>query len=242
MRNLNKMILDGKNRKVYFDGSCLEVAKLCEAMCCRQWVVNLDNDEFRSGLYKTVVFCKLHKDSCKNIKISCMNREYQLERKKDGSCIYLSPNNKCSIYKKRPKVCVDFSCKEGWMLSREAAKSEPDNGRFVRQNLKFDMFFIINPLIGLKGVFYLKEKKDLFFLEKVIYGCGLLSLHSKFNNPVISGDSLFYIIKLFNGKNDLKDIYRIVKKKYNSNLPKECFLKIVELLYLHQIIIFKHTK
>lgn len=253
MKSFNKVILDGRNRKVFFNGSCLGVVKLCEAMCCRQWNVNLDNNEFKSGLYKADVFCKLNKDNCKNKNISCMNRGYQLKRKKDNSCIYLSSNNKCQIYQKRPKVCVDFSCKAGWMLSSVAAQtvnkddlkntqSKSDAGKFLRENLKFDMFFIINPLIELKGVFYLKEKNELVFLKKVIYGCNLSSFNAKFNNPVLNDNSLFYVIKLFNGRNDLKSIYRSANNKYSLGLSKKCFLKIVELLFLHQIIIFKYTK
>ncbi len=252
MQELNKVILDGKNKKVFFNGSCLKIIKLCEAMCCRKCDVNISYDELKFGLYKAEIFCTLTREKCKNQKISCMNRGYRLKVKKDGSCIYLSSENKCSIYKKRPNVCKDFSCKGGWRISSAAPYAKKNNlknsmsksvvNKIVLQKLRLDMHFIKNPLIDLKCVFYLKEKKELVFSEKLINQCNLFSFRSKFNNPAMNDDSLFYLIKLFNGKNNLEDIYRNVKKKYNLGLSKEDFLKIVGLLFIHQIIIFKYTK
>lgn len=252
MQNISKIILDGKKRKIFFNGSCLEIVKLCEAMCCREWDINLSYDELNSSLYKAEIFCTLTRNNCENQKISCMNREYRLKRKKDGSCIYLSSENKCHIYKKRPKVCKDFSCKGGWILSSVAPYAKKNNlkeatselvaDKIVSQKLKFDMCFIINPLIDLKSVFYLKEKNELVFRERIINRCNLYSFSSKFHNPTMNDDSLFYLIKLFNGQNILGNIYQSVKKKYNLDLSKEDFLKIVELLFLRQIIIFKCAK
>jgi Fe-S-cluster containining protein len=252
MQKLSKVILDGKKRKMFFDGSCPEVVKLCEAMCCREWNINLSYDELKSGLYKSEIFCTLSGDKCENPKISCMNREYRLKKKEDGSCVYLNSDNECLIYKKRPKVCKDFSCKEGWKTSwvdspitknnsEEMAGKPLVDGRLL-EKLKFDMVFIINPLIELKGIFYLKEEDKIIFLEKIVGRCNLYSFNLKFYNPTMDDNSLFYLINLFNGKNNLEDTYQSTKKKYNLDLPKESFLKIIGLLFENNIIVFKSAK
>ena len=75
-------------------------------VCCRLFLVNLNEKEYRSGKYKTqlgefglIDDFLLASSSGANI----------LKQKNDGNCFYLK-ENKCSIYKIRPQVCRDFFC------------------------------------------------------------------------------------------------------------------------------------
>jgi len=75
-------------------------------LCCKLFLVNLTNEEYKSGKYKTV-FLKfgMIKDftEAKNCGANI------LAQKKDGSCIYLD-GCCCSIHEKRPKACREFFC------------------------------------------------------------------------------------------------------------------------------------
>ncbi|MEI7690702.1 MAG: YkgJ family cysteine cluster protein [bacterium] len=75
-------------------------------LCCRLFLINLNEKEYYSGDYSTVFDClepihdfSLASDYGANI----------LKQKEDGSCIYLE-SNKCSIHENRPEVCRDFYC------------------------------------------------------------------------------------------------------------------------------------
>jgi Fe-S-cluster containining protein len=75
-------------------------------LCCRLFLINLTEEEYKSGKYKTqlgefgLVDAFAQATACgSNI----------LKQKKDGSCIYLK-KNKCSIHKTRPQSCREFFC------------------------------------------------------------------------------------------------------------------------------------
>ncbi|MBL7159067.1 YkgJ family cysteine cluster protein [Candidatus Microgenomates bacterium] len=75
-------------------------------LCCYLFLVNLDEEEYLSGKYKTQLgefglINDFHKAAACGANI--------LKQKKDGNCIYLK-KNKCSIHKIRPKVCKEFFC------------------------------------------------------------------------------------------------------------------------------------
>ena len=76
-------------------------------ICCRLFLINLTQEEWLSGEYKT------------QFKEFGLNDDFNiiqkyggniLSQKKDGSCFYLK-NNLCSIHKKRPQACRDFFCR-----------------------------------------------------------------------------------------------------------------------------------
>ncbi len=75
-------------------------------ICCSLFLINLTKKEWLSGKYKTE-FKEFGLDSDFN-KVKQYGGNI-LSQKKDGSCIYLK-NNLCSIHKRRPKSCRDFSC------------------------------------------------------------------------------------------------------------------------------------
>ena len=75
-------------------------------LCCCLFLVNLTEDEYRSGKYKTQfekfgLIDDFHKAAEWGVNT--------LEQKKDGSCIYLK-KNKCSIHQTRPQACREFFC------------------------------------------------------------------------------------------------------------------------------------
>lgn len=80
---------------------CLECG-----VCCRLFLINLNEEEYRSGKYKTQLgefglIDDFRKATARGANI--------LKQEEDGSCFYLK-ENKCSIHEIRPHVCRDFFC------------------------------------------------------------------------------------------------------------------------------------
>jgi len=75
-------------------------------LCCRLFLINLNEKEYRSGKYKTQFEKFGLVDDFKKAKGCGANI---LRRKKNGECIYLK-KNKCSIHETRPQVCREFFC------------------------------------------------------------------------------------------------------------------------------------
>jgi Fe-S-cluster containining protein len=68
--------------------------------------VNLSEEEYKSGKYKTQFEEFGLIDNFTRASACGANT---LKQKENGSCIYLE-ENKCSIHKIRPQVCRDFFC------------------------------------------------------------------------------------------------------------------------------------
>lgn len=74
-------------------------------ICCKLFLINLNEIEYLSGKYKT-----LNNESVlDDFGLAKERGLIFLDRKEDGSCIYLE-NNSCSIHKTRPEVCREFFC------------------------------------------------------------------------------------------------------------------------------------
>lgn len=73
-------------------------------VCCRLFLINLTEEEYRSGRYKTMF--DEFVDDFEEAELVGAN---VLEQKEDGSCIYLK-HNKCSIHSDRPQSCRPFFC------------------------------------------------------------------------------------------------------------------------------------
>lgn len=75
-------------------------------LCCRLFLVNLAEEEYLSGKYRT----QLEEFGLINDfdKAAACGANI-LKQKKDGDCIYLR-ENKCSIHKIRPQICREFFC------------------------------------------------------------------------------------------------------------------------------------
>ncbi|OGK56321.1 hypothetical protein A3J15_02620 [Candidatus Roizmanbacteria bacterium RIFCSPLOWO2_02_FULL_38_10] len=75
-------------------------------ICCRLFLVNLSEDEYHSGKYKTQLKEFGTIDDFDKATECGANI---LKQKENGSCIYLK-GNKCNIHKTRPQVCREFFC------------------------------------------------------------------------------------------------------------------------------------
>lgn len=73
--------------------------------CCKLFIVNLTEAEYKSKSYKTM-FDQFLTD----FNEAEMRGANLVAKKDDESCVYLDENNKCKIYNKRPNVCRDFFC------------------------------------------------------------------------------------------------------------------------------------
>lgn len=73
-------------------------------VCCKLFLIDLDEEEYHSGKYKTIF--QEHYD---NFNEALENAANIVAQNKDGSCIYLN-NGLCSIHNWRPKACRNFFC------------------------------------------------------------------------------------------------------------------------------------
>lgn len=76
-------------------------------VCCRLFLINLTEEEYKSGRYKTQFEEFGLVDDFVEAEFCAANI---IKQKEDGSCIYLN-DRKCSIHETRPKACRDFFCK-----------------------------------------------------------------------------------------------------------------------------------
>jgi len=249
MKKNQLLILDGKKRKILFRGKCLNVLNLCQAMCCREWAVSLSNDEFNSGKYKTKKFCVPTNKDCLRQKADCLNIRYEILRKKDGSCIYLTQQNRCAVYHERPQVCRDFSCRNGWRLSFVVpAKNKKRQDKERRQGvtgfpvklLKETMHFLPNPLIKLKTIFYSPKKKEVFLVMKAIGICELVRNKEDLKNPKINDSRLWQLFCLFDGKSDLAKVFALFNKTNGGLFSWDEFCEIAGLFCRQNLLMFKN--
>ena len=80
----------------------------CQAcgLCCKLFLINLNEEEYRSGRYVT----QLGKFGFfEDFAEAEMYGANIVEQKADGSCKYLE-GTKCSIHQTRPQVCRGFFC------------------------------------------------------------------------------------------------------------------------------------
>jgi Fe-S-cluster containining protein len=106
------MVLNGSVR---FDGNCETTKSFCGAICCKQTVVPLTDEEKESGKYEysePTEGC-----DCPTCKLMRSTGKVVLKKTQNG-CIYLDGLNKCSIYDDRPSVCRSFDCENTWWQLR----------------------------------------------------------------------------------------------------------------------------
>jgi len=95
-------------------------------LCCRMFLINLTEEEYKSGKYNTQ-FEEFGLIDNFSKATSCGANT--LKQKGDGSCIYLK-NNKCSIHNIRPQACREFFCtskqKRFKEMIRQIKEKKPD--------------------------------------------------------------------------------------------------------------------
>ncbi|MFH1828845.1 MAG: YkgJ family cysteine cluster protein [Nanoarchaeota archaeon] len=74
-------------------------------VCCRLFVINLNEEEYNSRKYKTI-FEEFGIVDFEEAELTGANFIAQNE---DDSCIYLK-DNRCSIHERRPQSCRKFFC------------------------------------------------------------------------------------------------------------------------------------
>jgi Fe-S-cluster containining protein len=75
-------------------------------VCCRLFLINLNEEEYKSGRFRTVLEEFGIEEGFKDAEMEGANL---LAQNEDESCIYLE-GNKCSIHEDRPQVCRRFFC------------------------------------------------------------------------------------------------------------------------------------
>ena len=244
MADLSKMVFDGKNRKVIFPGSCFDLLAICEAMCCRDWDVQLSLLEYESGLYQADKICLLTAKECNEGKNNCIDRIYHLKKKEDGSCIFLDDNNNCSIYENRPRVCREFNCQGRWSMSpfvpadndSRESNSIIFKEKFI-ERLRGDSVFILQPLLRMTSLVYLEKIGEILFVKESVGMCKKLYTKVKYFNPKLNEEHLLCLLNLFNRKETLQDTYERFCRQYKVGLEKTEFFEIVWLLNNHGMIL-----
>ena len=248
MKDYSKITLDSKNKKLIFHGGCNEVRDLCEAMCCRIYDVTVTEGERASGKYSIRQICSVTNTECSNKEENCMNRRYFLDKKEDGSCIYLDNENKCSIHPHRPQACRDFDCSCGWQISFAYSPDSEEyyNWRkdmaeaFMRETIKDDMKFSVNPSVKLKTLFYSEEKGEITFVKETPDKCSPMPVKCGIPSIPCNDKDILYLIGLFNGNNTVEDVRRAFSERTKGILSKEDLYRIIWLLYCQRLILFEN--
>jgi Fe-S-cluster containining protein len=244
LMDLTRVEINGADRRVVFRGDCFEMQTVCQAMCCREWVVRISTEEYASNLYDSEVVCELTDKACRDVAQPCLTRRYQLSKHEDKSCVYLE-NNLCKIYDMRPTVCRKFQCQDGWHLSsvlpaigapRDQKPPTLTQETFVSK-LNDDAIFVQHPLLKVHTVFYLKQKREIIFVKEMVGACGKFNTRDSFDYPQLDDAQLLTLIDLFNSKETLHYIYARFCSKSVSKLTQQEFYAIVWLLNKHNIVL-----
>lgn len=75
-------------------------------VCCKLFLINLNEEEYKSGFYRTE-----HEGFgiLENFDEAVSSGANIIAQKKDGSCFY-HIDGICAIHKDKPKVCKEFFC------------------------------------------------------------------------------------------------------------------------------------
>ena len=74
--------------------------------CCKLFVINLSEEEYKSGRYKTIFDEFGVMDDFEEAELTGANT---IAQKAGGACFYLK-DGKCSIHNDRPQACKNFFC------------------------------------------------------------------------------------------------------------------------------------
>ncbi|MBD3379958.1 MAG: hypothetical protein GF408_05790 [Candidatus Omnitrophica bacterium] len=230
-------ILDCKNRKLDINGNCLEMLDTCRAMCCGMFNIDITPGERISGKYEYEAFCLISGRVCEDESSACPNRKYRLKKRSDGYCVHLDEDSrKCSIYEDRPQACRDFNCKGGWKIGFDF--SEADRKLEMKlEELSDDMVFMLNPLIGVKGVFYSEARQEVSYQFRPVRGCFDTIEKEKIREAGLNSKVLADIIGSFDGNRTLGEVFGALS---DTQVSREAVDRVVWSLLKCSIIVFKH--
>ncbi len=120
------------NGTLKFDGDCENTRPFCGAVCCKNTVVLLTEEEQLTGDYDAVEPTK----DCNCVTCNAMRDAGRMAlRRNENGCIYLDGVSKCSIYDRRPNMCRQYDCSATWWklssISRSQDSSGPVGTRYV---------------------------------------------------------------------------------------------------------------
>jgi len=228
-----------KTREVLLGDDCLKALDLCKAFCCSYFqCINLTEEEYRSGKYRARAVCLYDAGNpCRHPDISCPNREYSLERKPDGSCVYLDERNMCSIHETKPKACRDFVCKGSWKIHFDSGAA--GGAKAHLQKLRGDMVFLPNPYVKLVSLIYSTKRKEVIFSKRIVSRCGVVTTKRVFDVPGVDDEKLGHFLGLFDGKRTLDEIDEAFKQKYGQEMTKKEFDNTVWLFKDEGFLLFR---
>ena len=225
-------------------GSCTEVRPLCEAMCCREWDVDLSAAERDAKVYQVDTLCILTDRACEKKVDACVSRRYRLKKKGDGSCVYLAEDNRCSNYENRPSVCREFSCQGGWRLGSVFPTDAPgkdtaakiEKAGFVGR-LRDDMIFVLHPLLKLHTVFYLEAKREIIFVKEMAGACGKFNTREDYYHPGLREEHILGLVGLLDKKEPLSQVRECLRNQYGLDLAIGDFYELIWLLNRQNVIL-----
>jgi Fe-S-cluster containining protein len=227
--------LNPDEHKIYLKDKSCKPLRICKALCCRKWDINIAFEEYQQGIYKSEAFCTIDKLPCSKPNKPCPQRSFRLKKKKDGSCVYLDKENHCQIYAMRPIICRNFTCDDGFKIEPICSPSDSmvDDSEFCsfEGGLSLATKFLFNPYFKIKKLS--KKKNSIVLTFKDLASCKDKTVELMGLDYFSSKKEIAFLLKQFNGKNTLQAIH----KKISKSLSKEAFLNLIVYLIDEKVLI-----
>lgn len=263
---MNKILFDGEKATITFNGSCEEMRSICKAMCCRlPWTVGLSQKEFESNKFQAEPYCLITRQTCMGRLSQCVNRKYRLLKDKNGACIHLNEENKCTVHELKPIVCREApSCDHGieWKISgpstfteKKSEKNVLTSRELLEDQITSDIYkstklsflkhlhdnqeWVLNPIKKVKTLYYAPKKCELIFIIKFLHSSSLTIEREYPDNHDINDEGLLLLIKLFDEKDNLNEVIHCFHEHYNSQLSANHIQDFAWILFKHNLLLLK---
>ena len=228
-----------KTREVLLGDDCLKALDLCKAFCCSYFdYIEVSEEEYLSGKYRAHPVCTYNRGNpCVDPDIPCPYRKYALDRKEDGSCVYLDDRKMCSIHEEKPSSCRNFNCGGAWRIHYDRGgglRSEPQ-----QYKLDGEMVFRPNPNARLAGLICSEKRKQLIISKKMVDRCGVVTNVRELDFPGLGENEFRSFFGLFDGSKNLKDIYSSFEPENGSGMTVKDKDDLVRMLLDEGLINFK---
>ena len=98
---------------------------------------------------------------------------------------------------------------------------------------------ILNPIYEIKTLFYSPKTGKLTLIVKTIFSCAPMTLKDSFKLLDIKEDHLLFILKMFNGKNDIESIINIFYKRFNIRVEEKMVNDLAWFLFRHKVLLIE---